>query len=85
MTLDTIQQTLAEIANSGDETFANFAQQINQIVEQAKAGQMSNEETAEILRDAQSQLAILEEMSDLAFKEKLNVVITGLITIASAV
>lgn len=85
MTLDNMQQTLAEIANSGDETFANFAQQINTIVEQAKAGQMSNEEIAEILRDAQSQLVILEEMNDLAFKEKLNTVITGLITIATAV
>jgi len=85
MTLDNIQQTLAEIANSGDATFATFAQQINDIVEQAKAGSMSNEEVAEIMRDAQSQLAILQDMSDLAFKEKLNVVITGLITIASAV
>ena len=46
---------------------------------------MSNEEVAEIMRDAQSQLAILQDMSDLAFKEKLNVLITGLITIASAV
>ena len=85
MTLDNMQQTLVEIANSGDETFANFAQQINTIVEQAKAGSMSNEEVAEILRDAQSQLAILQEMNDLAFKEKLNTVITGLITIATAV
>lgn len=85
MTLDNIQSSLAEIANSGDETFATFAQQINQVVEQAKAGQMSNAEVAEIMRDAQSQLAILQDMSDLAFKEKLNVLITGLITIASAV
>jgi hypothetical protein len=54
-------------------------------VEQAKVGQMSNEEVAEILKDAQSQLAILEDMSDLAFKEKLNVAINGLITIALAV
>ena len=85
MTLDNIQNSLAEIANSNDPTFAQFAQQINQVVEQAKSGQMSNEEVAEIMRDAQSQLAILQDMSDLAFKEKLNVVITGLITIASAV
>lgn len=85
MTLDNIQQTLAEIANSGDPVFAEFANNINSIVEQAKAGSMSNEEVAEIMRDAQSQLSILQDMSDLAFKEKLNVVITGLITIASAV
>ena len=85
MNLDNIQSQLAEIANSGDPTFAQFAHDINMIVEQAKVGQMSNAEVAEILRDAQSQLAILEDMSDLAFKEKLNVAINGLITIALAV
>lgn len=85
MSLDQMQHTLAEIANSGDPTFANFARQINEIVEQAKSGQMSNSEVAEILRDAQSQLVILEDMSQLALKEKLHTVIAGLITIASAV
>jgi predicted XRE-type DNA-binding protein len=85
MNLDSLQHELAEIVNSGDPTFANFATQINQIVEQAKSGQMSNAEVAEILRDAQSQLVILEEMSDLALKEKLNVAINALIMIASVV
>lgn len=85
MSLENIQTTLADIANSGDPTFSQFAQEINQVVEQAKAGQMSNAEVKEILEDAQRQLAILEDMSQLAFKEKLNAVITGLITIASAV
>jgi hypothetical protein len=41
MTLDSLQHGLAEIANSGDETFAIFAQQINEIVEQAKSGEMT--------------------------------------------
>lgn len=85
MTLDNLQHGLAEIANSGDETFATFAQQINEVVEQAKAGQMSGPETKEILEDAQRQLAILEDMSQLALKEKLNTVITGLITLAAVV
>lgn len=85
MSLDNIQSQLAEIVNSGDPTFANFARQINEVVEQAKSGQMSNAEVAEILKDAQSQLVILEEMSDLALKEKLNVAINALIMIASAV
>ena len=85
MNLDNIQQSLAEIANSNDPTFAQFAHDINMIVEQAKVGQMSNAEVTEILKDAQSQLAILEDMSDLAFKEKLNVAINGLITIALSV
>ena len=85
MSLDNIQSQLAEIANSGDETFTNFANQIQQIVEQAKAGQMSNSEVEEIMADAQSQLAILEDMSQLALKEKLNACINGLIMIAKAV
>ena len=85
MTLDQIQQTLANIANSGDPVFANFAQQINDIVEQAKAGQMSPQDTAEILRDAQNQLSILDDMTQLQFKETLNTCITGLIMIAGAV
>lgn len=85
MSLDNIQSQLREIVNSGDPTFANFANEINSIVEQAKSGQMSNAEVEEILADAQRQLAILEDMSDLAFKEKLNVAINGLIMIARAV
>jgi hypothetical protein len=85
MTLDSLQHELAEIVNSGDPTFATFAQQINQIVEQAKAGQMTGPETKEILEDAQRQLGILEDMSQLALKEKLNTVITGLITLAALV
>jgi len=85
MTLDQIQQTLAQIATSGDPTFSQFASDINQVVEQAKAGQMSPQDTAEILRDAQRQLAILDDMTQLQFKETLNTCITGLIMIAGAV
>jgi polyhydroxyalkanoate synthesis regulator phasin len=85
MTLDSLQHGLAEIANSGDETFAIFAQQINEIVEQAKAGEMTSAEAKEILEDAQRQLVILEDMSQLALKEKLNTIITGLITLAALV
>lgn len=85
MNLDNIQTVLAEIANSGDPTFSQFATDVNQVVEQAKSGQMSSAEVAEILRDAQRQLAILEDMTQLSFKEKLNACIVGLITIACAV
>jgi len=85
MTLDEIQSQLAAMSNAGDPTFSKFANDINQIVEQAKVGQLSNADVAEILRDAQSQLAILEDMSQLSFKETLNTCITGLIMIAGAV
>jgi hypothetical protein len=85
MNLDTIQSQLAEITNSNNPTFAKFAHDINMIVEQTKMGQMSNSEVEEIMADAQSQLAILEDMSQLEFKEKLNTCINGLIMIARAV
>ena len=85
MTLDEIQQQLADMATVNDPTFSQFAHDINMIVEQAKVGQMSNADVKEILEDAQRQLAILEDMSQLAFKETLNTCINGLITIACAV
>lgn len=85
MDLENIQHVLAELANANDPTFANFAAQINSIVEQAKSGELSKEEASEILADAERQLAILEDMSQLALKEKLNACITGLIMIAKAV
>lgn len=85
MDLENIQHVLAELANANDPTFANFAAQVNSIVEQAKSGELSNEEASEILADAERQLAILEDMSQLALKEKLHACITGLIMIAKAV
>ena len=85
MTLDELQQQLAELANSGDPVFAQAAQQINELTEQAKAGQLSTAELREILEDQQRQLSIITEMQQLEFKEKLNTILTGLITIASAV
>ena len=85
MNLDELQQQLVELINSGDPVFANAAQQVNELTEQAKAGQMSSAELKEILEDMQRQLSIINEMSQLEFKEKLNTVLNGLITIAAAV
>lgn len=85
MTLDELQQGLAEIANSGDSIFAQAANTVQELTEQAKAGQLSSAELKEILEDTQRQLSIINEMNQLEFKEKLNTILTGLITIASAV
>ena len=85
MTLDELQCELVELANSGDPVFANAALQVNELTQQAKAGQLSSAELREILEDMQRQLDIIQEMSQLAFKEKLNTILTGLITIALAV
>jgi ABC-type transporter Mla subunit MlaD len=85
MNLDELQQQLADLVNSGDPVFAQVADNVQQIVEAAKAGQLSGVELKEILEDTQRQLSIINEMSQLEYKEKLNTVLNGLITIATAV
>jgi hypothetical protein len=85
MTLDDINQQLAALANCGDPTFANAAQYVAQATQAAQAGQMSPSELAETLKDMQRQLDIIQDMSQLAFKETLNSCINGLILIAGAV
>ena len=85
MTLDEIQSQLATVVTANDPTFSKFAQDIHMIVEQANSGQMSNAEVKEILLDAQRQLAILEDATQLSFKETLNTCINGIIFIACVV
>jgi hypothetical protein len=85
MTLDELQQQLADLTNSGDPVFAQAAYNIQQMVEAAKAGQLSSPELKEILLDQQRQLSVVNEMSQLRFKEQLNTILTGLIIIASVV
>ena len=85
MTLDELQQQLADLTNSGDPVFAQAAYNIQQMVEAAKTGQLSSPELKEILLDQQRQLSVVNEMSQLRFKEQLNTILTGLIIIASAV
>jgi hypothetical protein len=85
MNLNEIDNALTELANSGDPAFANAAQQVRELTTQALAGQMSKEELVEVLADMQRQLDIIQDMNQLAFKEKLNVVLNGIIVLASAV
>ena len=85
MTLDDINQQLANLANSGDADFANAANYIAQATQAAQSGQMTAQEYAETLRDLQRQLDIVADMSRLQFKETLNTCINGLITIAGIV
>lgn len=85
MTLDDINQQLAALANCGDPTFANAAMYVAQATQAAQAGQMSPSELAETLKDLQRQMDIIQDMSQLAYKEKLNTLINGLITIAGVV
>jgi len=85
MTLDDINNQLAALANSGDPTFANAANYVAQATQAAQSGQLSPQELAETLRDLQRQMDIIQDMSQLQFKETLNTAINGLLIIAGAV
>jgi hypothetical protein len=84
MTLDDINNQLAALANSGDPTFANAANYVMQATQAVHAGQMSPADLAEMLKDMQRQMDIIQDMSQLQFKETLNTCINGLIMIAGA-
>lgn len=84
MTIDDIYQQLQSLVNCGDPTIANAANFVGQITQQAHQGQMSPAELTETLKDVQSQLAIIQDMNNLQFKENLNTIINGIITIAAA-
>ena len=76
---------LNELANGTDSDFANAAQFLLQVVAQVEQGSMSVSEAAECMRDMQRQLDVVQAAHQLAYKEKLNTIINGLITLAGAV
>ena len=76
---------LNELANGTDSDFANAAQFLLQVVAQVEQGSMSVSEAAECMRDMQRQLDVVHAAHQLAYKEKLNTIINGLITLAGAV
>lgn len=85
MNFDQITQGLADLVNSGDPTFSQAAAYVQNLAQQAQSGQMSAEEMAEILRDVQRQMDIIDNMSQMQLKEQLNVLINGLIKLAGMV
>ena len=85
MTFEEIAQALTELANSGNPVFAQAAHNVAEITQQAQTGQLSKEELTELLLDIQRQLDIIQDMEQLAFKEKLNTALNGLIILAAAV
>jgi uncharacterized FlaG/YvyC family protein len=85
MNIDQINQELANLVNSGDPVFATAANQVAQMTAAAQAGQLSTEELAELLKDMQRQLDIIQDMSQLKFKETLNTIITGLLSLAAVI
>jgi polyhydroxyalkanoate synthesis regulator phasin len=84
MTLDDINQSLANLVNSGDQQFASAAQYVQQVVQQVQSGQLDPADAKEVLGDIQKQLDIIDDMGQMALKETMNTVINGLIALAGA-
>jgi len=80
---DDINNQLSMLVSSTDSEFAAAAAQVQNLVQQVQAGQMSPDEFNELLADLQRQLEIVQDASRLQFKEVLNTCINGLITIIS--
>lgn len=83
MNFDDINNQLSMLVSSTDSEFAAAAAQVQNLVQQVQAGQMSPDEFNELLADLQRQLEIVQDASRLQFKEVLNTCINGLITIIS--
>jgi RNA polymerase-interacting CarD/CdnL/TRCF family regulator len=78
-------EVLHILNNSDDENTQMVATATNAYTEELKAGNISQAEYAELLRDLQRQITITENMSQFETKQRLNTAITALITIAAAV
>jgi RNA polymerase-interacting CarD/CdnL/TRCF family regulator len=78
-------EVLHILNNSNDENTKMVATATNAYTEELKAGNISQSEYAELLRDLQRQITITENMSEFETKQRLNTAITALVTIASAV
>ena len=78
-------EVLHVLNNSDDENTKMVATAAAAYSEELRAGNISQSEYAELLRDLQRQITITENMSEFETKQRLNTAITALITIASAV
>ena len=78
-------EVLHILNNSDDENTRQVATATNAYGEEMKAGNISQSEYAELLRDLQRQITITENMSQFETKQRLNAAITALIAIALAV
>ena len=84
MTIEYNQSLLASISSSNPDINA-AAQQVNELTELCKTGQISREEYAELILDVQRQVNIQANMAELEAMERLNTAINGLIVIAKLV
>ena len=78
-------EVLHIINNPDDENTRMVATATRAYTEELQAGNVSQAEYAELLRDLQRQITIVENMSQFETKQRLNTAITALVAIASAV
>ena len=78
-------EVLHILNNPDDENTRVVAVATNAYSEELRAGNISQSEYAELLRDLQRQITITENMSQFETKQRLNTAITALVTLASAV
>jgi RNA polymerase-interacting CarD/CdnL/TRCF family regulator len=78
-------EVLHILNNPDDENTKMVATATNAYGEELRAGNISQSEYAELLRDLQRQITITENMSQFETKQRLNTAITALVAIASAV
>jgi RNA polymerase-interacting CarD/CdnL/TRCF family regulator len=78
-------EVLHILNNPDDENTRMVATATAAYGEELRAGNISQSEYAELLRDLQRQITITENMSQFETKQRLNTAITALVAIASAV
>ena len=78
-------EVLHILNNPDDENTRMVATATRAYTEELQAGNVSQAEYAELLRDLQRQITIVENMSQFETKQRLNTAITALVAIASAV
>ena len=84
MTIEYHQTALASIGSSTPD-LAAAAEQVNQLTEALKAGEVSKEEYVELVEDIQRQVNIQGYMAELEGMARLNTAINGLLVIAKMV
>lgn len=81
MSIEYNQSLLASISSSNPNVNA-AAQQVNELTEMCKRGEINPKEYAELVEDVQRQINIQASMAELEAMERLNTAINGLISIA---
>jgi polyhydroxyalkanoate synthesis regulator phasin len=84
MTIEYNQSLLASISSSNPDLLA-AANEVNELTEMCKRGEISQEEYAELIQDVQRKVNIQANMAELEAMERLNTAINGLISIAKLV